>query len=268
MRGKQELQLFLWNWCGLLQIAFVQWYLWRTDHYSFEVKFCETEPNEDCSCPLVSWRPSLLEVTTPTCHVSNSLFHPDVCAAQDPTNSTWLCITQHPSTQPGNVRFQRPWNAFAVWSRWWKSWAMWRVDAYGAVPGCWGAMYGSKEMCMKVVSYCMILENYVINWHLFLIAMTKLGNSPPPTRPMPVFLQVLEVFRATTTDWKGPMSSIAMRRPSAFGIFTWRSWAPGTIFRGVGLKGSEFKRLVFFHVYIYIWYIYIISFVERRSICV
>eukprot|EP00434_Breviolum_minutum_P001024 symbB.v1.2.000898.t1/scaffold27.1/size414596/6 len=32
--------------------------------------------------------------------------------------------------------------------------------------------------------------------------------------------QVLEVFRATTTDWKGPMSSIAMRRPSAFGIFT------------------------------------------------
>lgn len=136
MRGKQrELQLFLWNWCGLLQIAIVQWYL-RTHQYSFEVKFCETEPNEDCSCPLVSWRTSLLEVTPPTCHVSNSLFHPDVCAAQDPTNSTWLCITQHPSTQPGNVRFQRPWNAFAVWSRWWKSWAMWRVDAYGAVPGC------------------------------------------------------------------------------------------------------------------------------------
>ena len=134
-RKQRELQLFLWNWCGLLQIAIVQWYL-RTHQYSFEVKFCETEPNEDCSCPLVSWRPSLLEVITPTCHVSKSVFHPDVCAAQDPTNSTWLCITQHPSTQPGNVRFQRPWNAFAVWSRWWKSWAMWRVDAYGAVPGC------------------------------------------------------------------------------------------------------------------------------------
>ena len=271
MRGKQELQLFLWNWCGLLQIAFVQWYLWRTDHYSFEVKFCETEPNEDCSCPLVSWRPSLLEVTPPTCPVSKSLFHPDVRTAQDPTSSTLMCITQHPSTQPGNVRFQRPWNAFAVWSRWWKSWAMWRVDAYGAVPGCYGAMYGSKEMCMKVVS-----------WHDFgklcdklassFFAMANLGTSPPT--PLAGQPNARETARSLRSLGRQPQTGKVQCQALQCGdhqLLASLLEGPGSrdYFWGVGLKGwlkgSDFKRLVSL---MYIWYICIISFVESPSICV
>lgn len=239
MRGKQELQLFLWNWCGLLQIAFVQWYLWRTDHYSFEVKFCETEPNEDCSCPLVSWRPSLLEVITPTCPVSKSLFHPDVRTAQDPTNSTLMCITQHPSTQPGNVRFQRPWNAFAVWSRWWKSWAMWRVDAYGAVPGCWGAMYGSKEMCMKVVSWH-DLGKLCDKLPSSFFAMANLGTSPPkPLRPRPMPVKRPGPWGLWGDNHRLERSNV--KHCNVATISFWhlylKVWAPGTIFRGVGLKG-------------------------------
>ena len=146
---------------------------------------------------------------------------------------------------------------------------------FGAVGGSLGQCGGwtPTELCQAVRGLCMvqkkcawklfhdmILENYVINWHLlFLIAMAKLGTSPPKhffgqPGQRPWNGQVLEVFRATTTDWKGPMSSIAMWRPSAFGIFTWRS-IPGTIFGGVGLKGwlkgSDFKRLVSL---MYIWY--------------
>ena len=129
-------------------------------------------------------------------------------------------------------------------------------------------------MCMKVVSVddfgklCDKLPSFFFNSHgksRYLPSHTFFCPTQCPWNA-----QVLEVFRATTTDWKGPMSSIAMWRPSAFGIFTWRSGPPGLFLGGLGwkvgwkVKGGDFKRLVSL---MYIWYmIYVYYFFCWKTI--
>lgn len=55
---------------------------------------------------------------------------------------------------------------------------MWRVDVYGAVPGRWAAMYG-----LKLLDY-MILDNCVINWHIFFFSHGKSREVSPQPKPI------------------------------------------------------------------------------------
>lgn len=159
---------------------------------------------------------------------------------------------------------------------------------FGAVGGSLGQCGGwtPTELCQAVRGLCMvqkkcawklfhdmILENYVINWHLH---FSPWQNSVPPLPNLypanPA--NARETARSLRSLGRQPQTGKVQCQALQCGdhqLLASLLEGPGSrdYFWGVGLKGwlkgSDFKRLVSL---MYIWYICIISFVERRSICV